>query len=541
MIKLTPVLLVACFLGACVAMGGSVGCKRNQPPVASASSSPTLRIYAISTLAGALEPCGCVKNMLGGVDHAAALVAKGKQQAPHSLLLAAGPMWFMDPSLDPARQTQDVWKAESIADAMADMGLQAWTPGANDFAAGLEALRQLQKRSGAKLLAGNVSGQGSKWPATTLLDVAGLKVGVAGVTQLKAPAEMAVSDPRTALSGALQELNGQKAQIKVALLAADRGEALRWIEGLPGFDVVLIGKASDQGDGNDATMAPVMVGDALVVQAPNHLQAVAMIDLFVTGEHQRFVDGTGLERAEQRQSLERRIADLERRITEWQGKSDIKAADLAARRADLERLRVELRGLSGPLAPPKGSFFRYEVSQVREELGTTAKVTERMGTYYKRVNDHNREAFKDRRPPPVEAGQSRYVGIEDCSDCHDEAVEFWRKTGHAKAYQTLVKEFKEFNLDCVGCHVTGYEQPGGSTVTFVANLKDVQCEQCHGPGSAHADDPEKKGLIHRTPPKDLCSKCHHSPHVQQDWSVEEAWTHIIGPGHGQASVGADKP
>lgn len=536
MIKLTPVLLIACFLGACVAMGGSVACKRNSPPVTSSGSSPTLRIYAISTLAGALEPCGCVKDMLGGVDHAAALLVKGKQKAPHSLLLAAGPLWFMDPSLDPERQTQDVWKAESIADALADMGLQAWTPGANDFAAGAETLRQLQQRSGARLLAGNVTAQGSAWPATTMMDVAGVKVGVAGVTQAKAPTGITVGDPRVTLSNALQELNKQQAAIKVALLAADRGEALRWIEGMPGFDVVLIGKPSDQGDGNDATLSPVLVGDALVVQAPNHLQAVAIIDLFITGEHRRFADGTGLERAEQRQSLERRIADLERRIAEWQSKSEIKAADLAARKADLERLRAELRGLSGPVEAPKGSFFRYEVSQVREELGTTAKVTERMGTYYKRVNDHNREAFKDRRPPPVEAGQSRYVGIEECSDCHDEAVDFWRTTGHSKAYQTLAKEFKEYNLDCVGCHVTGYEQPGGSTVTFVDELKDVQCEQCHGAGSAHANDPEKKGLIHRTPPKDLCAKCHHAPHVHEDWSVDEAWKHIIGPGHGQTAA-----
>ena len=44
---------------------------------------------------------------------------------------------------------------------------------------------------------------------------------------------------------------------------------------------------------------------------------------------------------------------------------------------------------------------------------------------------------------------------------------------------TLTTQFKEFNLDCVGCHVTGYGRPGGSTVTHVEKLKDVQCEACH--------------------------------------------------------------
>jgi hypothetical protein len=84
----------------------------------------------------------------------------------------------------------------------------------------------------------------------------------------------------------------------------------------------------------------------------------------------------------------------------------------------------------------------------------------------------------------------------------------------------------------VNCHVTGYEKPGGSTVTFVQDLKNVQCEECHGPGSKHSKDPDAKGLIRLTPPRDLCSSCHHTPHVHEDWDVNEAWKHIIGKGHG---------
>ena len=62
----------------------------------------------------------------------------------------------------------------------------------------------------------------------------------------------------------------------------------------------------------------------------------------------------------------------------------------------------------------------------------------------------------------------------------------WDKTRHAHAYETLATQFKEYNLDCVSCHVTGYEQPGGSSVTHVDKLNDVQCEFCHGPSSRHA-------------------------------------------------------
>ena len=89
------------------------------------------------------------------------------------------------------------------------------------------------------------------------------------------------------------------------------------------------------------------------------------------------------------------------------------------------------------------------------------------------------------------------------------------------------------NLDCVGCHVTGYDKPGGSTVTHVEGLTDIQCEICHGPASRHAESPNDKTLILRSPPKSLCaSECHHPPHVGKDWSVEQAWPRILGRGHG---------
>src|SRR5690606_22945889 len=119
--------LLACMLLALV-LGAWGGCKRTAASAKSEPAAPTLRIYAISTLAGALEPCGCVKDMLGGVDHAAALVHQGKQQVAASVVLGAGPMLFMDPKLEPERRTQDVWKAEAIAQSLADMGLSGWAP-----------------------------------------------------------------------------------------------------------------------------------------------------------------------------------------------------------------------------------------------------------------------------------------------------------------------------------------------------------------------------------------------------------------------------
>jgi hypothetical protein len=124
------------------------------------------------------------------------------------------------------------------------------------------------------------------------------------------------------------------------------------------------------------------------------------------------------------------------------------------------------------------------------------------------------------------------VGIDVCSGCHPGARKVWEGTPHAHAYATLASQYKEFNLDCVSCHVTGYELPGGSSVTHVDSLKNVQCEVCHGPGSKHVGAPAAKGSIVAKPTSDLCLACHHSPHVE-GFDPNAKMASILGPGHGR--------
>src|SRR5207253_2984118 len=79
----------------------------------SEAGQPSLRLTIVSDLAGALEPCGCQKDMLGGADHFAALVAQGREKAKASAVVTVGPTFFMDEVLKPERTEQDGWKAEA--------------------------------------------------------------------------------------------------------------------------------------------------------------------------------------------------------------------------------------------------------------------------------------------------------------------------------------------------------------------------------------------------------------------------------------------
>ncbi len=505
------------------------GCKCGSEPTSATPGSPSLRLYVMSSVAGALEPCGCVKDMLGGADHAAAYIASQAAAVPNALTVGAGPMLFMNARPDPARDAQAAFKADALADAYKALRLRAWAPGANDWLLGDASLRGLVDRSGATLLAANLKGPGLR--ASKVVEISGIKVGFVGLSLPlvagKAPDGVEASDATAAAKAALAELKSAGAQVEILLAAMPRGAALRLLETEPGFEVAVLGKPFDEGEVNDPPQSPTLVGKTLVVEPPNHLQALGVVDLYVRGQSFDFVDGSGLEATERKSEIERRLREINARLD--QGGSP---KDLAALNQDKAALEKELKQLPEGKPPAQGSFFRFQSVEVTEKLGSDPTVSQHIAAYYQRVNEHNKQAFKDLAPAPAAAGEASYVGVEACSECHASQRKFWDSTSHAAAYATLSSQHKEFNLDCVGCHVTGYGKPGGSTVTHVDKLTAVQCEVCHGPGSKHVQNTKDRTLV-KMPAQGFCaSECHHPPHVHPGWSADAAWPKIVGPGHG---------
>lgn len=115
---------------------------------------------------------------------------------------------------------------------------------------------------------------------------------------------------------------------------------------------------------------------------------------------------------------------------------------------------------------------------------------------------------------------SQLAGFRVCVECHEPQVRFWEKTAHADSYTTLTKKDQNFNLDCIGCHVTLSTNPQllaeadkQKLLHLPDTLRLVGCESCHGPGLAHADDPETIQLVkvlERT-----CLYCHTEEHSDQ--------------------------
>lgn len=126
-----------------------------------------------------------------------------------------------------------------------------------------------------------------------------------------------------------------------------------------------------------------------------------------------------------------------------------------------------------------------------------------------------------------------YVGYQACADCHQDIVDGWKTTPHAHAFATLKEqgEDKQSIPGCFKCHVTGYEEDGGYVdETLTPELKDVQCEQCHGPGRKHVTEGGDPELIRRDPGADNCRVCHtESQDLHFDYDAKKQWVHMAMP------------
>ena len=146
-----------------------------------------------------------------------------------------------------------------------------------------------------------------------------------------------------------------------------------------------------------------------------------------------------------------------------------------------------------------------------------------------------------------------YIGAESCGMCHKSEkqgsqLSIWQNSAHSKAFETLKtdtanqiakeKGFKEpaaKTWECLRCHVTGYNLDATMLGKKFKVEDGVQCETCHGAGSAYKEmkimkDKDlaiKKGLIVPDKLEEFCISCHNNESptfVKID--VNEAWNKI---------------
>ena len=159
--------------------------------------------------------------------------------------------------------------------------------------------------------------------------------------------------------------------------------------------------------------------------------------------------------------------------------------------------------------------------------------------------------------PALAQNGNSYIGVKACVMCHKtekqgEQLKIWQASKHASAYETLktaeadkIAKEKGYDTkaieteDCLKCHAVGYNLDASLLGKKFKVEDGVQCESCHGSGSAYKKkaimkDREKaiaNGLlVYENPGEELCITCHNaeSP-TYVDFVFEEAWEKIKHP------------
>jgi hypothetical protein len=75
-----------------------------------------------------------------------------------------------------------------------------------------------------------------------------------------------------------------------------------------------------------------------------------------------------------------------------------------------------------------------------------------------------------------EDSNAKFATAQSCVDCHEAQIDKWASTAHSLAYTTLMRVKEENNLQCIKCHAVGTNSPKGfkSTKEMVqfADVKD---------------------------------------------------------------------
>ena len=499
-----------CFL-AVLGLSVLAGCSLGRKP--DSGDLPSFRMAVVTDLKGYLEPCGCTSDPLGGIDHMAAEVGALRKDRVPLVFLVAGDAFFDAAPLDPARADQANRNAKTLVRILNQIGVTAVLPGPRDRAQPKEVLESLQRASEFAWLGMEEATVVSVPASLGEIVVLGVRPGADRETV------------QTAVAAARKS-----SDVAIALVDGSRRDANR-VGATEGVDFIVHG-----GLDQDDALPPREAGRAWAFHASRQGQGLTVVEVYRKKKDGAFVDRSEWSRAEQAAQLDRQIEELASKIAAWEKQGEIEAADLEPQRQRLAALRQERKRLDAPTVEGADNAFFARFVELRKKSPSDEAVQKLMREHDKEVNEANRIAFADLKPPPLGPDDVAYVGSLSCSGCHPKPFAWWRNHSHGAAYLTLQQRHKEFNLDCVGCHVTGYQQPGGSTVTHNLDLAlvGVGCESCHGPGAEHVADPEVE-MVLKTP-ESTCVVCHNEEHSDL-FDYETYMKQLIVPGHGVPDEG----
>ncbi len=537
------------------APGAAHGSEKQDPPTREVKDvgPPAPAIFMLGGLAGYTEPCGCTLDvMAGGISRIVGYIEKARGFHPDSIVVDSGGVFF-EGDLSPNAEKQAMLKARAIGATYKDLGVFATIPGPEDFAMGTKTYRELTEAAGVQPRAINLKIEGKALDGWAVEDLDGTKTGlIFGVDEALYEGIDGVSATPIAvkLGGAIDAVAKEGAEAIVLIYHGALSDAKDLAKAHPRLDFVQIGHEPRETDQVDE------VARTRTLEAFDQGRYVGILKLYnpeaapedAPFENARVGSSAELEK------LERQIAHINESINKLPpaapGEEPPLLKNLRKRLADTKARKLAIEESAVEVPEGKRAFL-WRTVRMDEGYPLDAEVEQIRVGLNKDIDKLNRST--EFEVPAVEDGEAFYVGNAQCKTCHAEAYAFWEKTNHGHALATLQEQNKEFNQDCIGCHVVGYEKPGGAvigklqydatlndgTYSFTKDLRNVGCENCHGPGSKHVEaamfgkggDP-KQHIINAEIDETTCSGSCHVPEHSPRFDYEVYRPQILGPGHG---------
>jgi Cytochrome c554 and c-prime len=481
---------------------------------------------------GTPEPCGCTSDPLGDIARYATVVRAARRESGDVLLVDAGGLSHPEGGVASREQAGSDLRATLLATELGKLGLCAAGIAETDLkgAASADAARVLPRR-----LAVNLGASPALAPSV-FQTANGIRVGVFGVADAALGAALNVKgdDPVVAGRKEADRLRKAGAEVVIALAPVDRPVARR-LAREAAVDFVVLGRQVGQG-----SLRAEPVGRAFLLAPADELQKVGRVDVVLRTAPGTLSDAGGPEAIELRKAeIDQTLVRLDADLHSWEGSANVASSDpafVAGKRRERDALAAERTRLGATTwkPPVAGNYFMNRLITLRRALPrdpAVAAAMRRTDAEIAKVNLRNAAP-----PPPPEPGRPFFVGMSKCAACHKPAMMFWRRTVHAHAWRTLVDGGKQADYKCVGCHVTGYGQVGGSSLGHTAGFENVQCETCHGPGSVHVAEKglEEPSSMQLEVPSPTCSACHNEHH-SDTFQYNAYLRDVLGPGHGMAS------
>ena len=161
---------------------------------------------------------------------------------------------------------------------------------------------------------------------------------------------------------------------------------------------------------------------------------------------------------------------------------------------------------------PNLSFFTIPLE---EDLEPEPSLVQLYKDYQQLVSERN---LLEKHPRFTLPDGLEYAGSQSCNVCHEYEYEKWSSNIHAHAYAILERKGSQFDPECAICHVVGMDYESGFiSENKTGHLKNVGCENCHGPGSEHI---KTGGIVGFTDTKSACIDCH-TPEHSGDYAGNE--------------------